>query len=94
MAGGGATAAIIAAIVQATKASGAIVHLEPHHFLTILGKSPKPLIVATSGGMFRKHYQYLTPYKGLIFYTKSYTSLTLPGDAEVVQAKRIWVPDL
>jgi hypothetical protein len=94
MAGGGATAAIIAAIAQATKASGAIIHLEPHHFLTIMGKTPKPLIVATVSGMFRKNYQYLTPYKGLIFYTKSYTPLTVPGDAEIIQAKRIWVPDL
>jgi hypothetical protein len=90
--GAGAAIARAAAIAQAIKASGAIVHLEPDDFLTILSKSVKPLVVIAEGGFVKKEYQYLTAYKGLIFFTKSQTTLLLPGDAEVVAAKKIWIP--
>jgi len=90
--GAGAAAARAAAIAQAIKASGAIVRLEPDDFLTILSKSVKPLVVIAEGGFVKKEYQYLTAYKGLIFFTKSQTTLLLPGDAEVIAAKKIWIP--
>ena len=90
--GAGAAAARAAAIAKAIKASGAIVRLEPDDFLTILSKSAKPLVVIAVGGFIKKEYQYLTAYKGLIFFTKLQTSLILPGDAEVIAAKNIWIP--
>jgi hypothetical protein len=90
--GGAAAAARAAAIAQAIKASGAIVRVEPHDFETVLYKSSTPLVVVSEGGFLKKNYQYLTAYKGLIFFTKSATALQLPGDIELITAKRIWIP--
>ncbi len=91
-AGGGAAAAAAAAIAQAVKASGAIVKVEPDGFLKILYKTREPLVVKASGGFFKKNFQYLTSYKGLIFFAVSGTPLDLPKDAEVVESKQIWIP--
>ncbi|MHC4178157.1 MAG: hypothetical protein ACYSWU_11660 [Planctomycetota bacterium] len=85
-------AAAAAAIAQATKASGAIVRVEPHDFETILSRADQPLVVTAEGGFFAANYQYLTAYKGLIFFAKTSTPLNLPPKAEVVQAKKIWIP--
>jgi hypothetical protein len=90
---GGAAAAIAAAIANAVKASGAIVRVEPPDFVTIVSRAEKPLVVINYGGWPRKKYQYLSAYKGLIFYTKSVTPVLLPGGAETIAAKRIWIPD-
>jgi hypothetical protein len=87
---GGSTAAL--AIAQAIKASGAIVSIEPDDFSKILTKSSKPLVVIAKGGIVKANYQYLTSYKGLIFYTKSRKELMLPGDVEIITSKGIWIP--
>jgi hypothetical protein len=89
MAAGGAAAA---AIVEAIKASGVLVCLDPAEFLKIVGRVPNPLVVSATGGFFSKHYRYLTGYKGLAFYTKSSEPLRLPAGAEVVAANRMWMP--
>lgn len=89
-AAGGAAAA--AAIAQAIKASGAIVRVEPQDFMSILSKMNKPLIVMAEGGFLKTNYQYLTGYKGLVFFTKTDSPLLLPGDAELIVAKKIWIP--
>ena len=85
-------AAIYAAIAQAIKASGAIVRVEPQAFLTILSKIKDPLVVTSRGGVFKGNYQYLASYKGLAFFTKSPAPLMLPGGAEVITSKQIWIP--
>lgn len=91
---GGATAA--AAIAQAIKASGAIVSLEPEDFQRILEREEAPLVVRAKGGFlgnfFGNSYQYLTAYKGLVFFTKSPEPIPLAGGCEVVQARKIWIP--
>jgi hypothetical protein len=90
----GANAAVMAAAVaaQAIKASGAIVRVEPDQFAAILGKQQAPLVVEAEGGFFSRSFQYLNGYKGLVFFTKSPSPLFLPAGAEVVKAKRIWIP--
>ena len=90
MGAGGAAAA--AAIANAIKASGAIVKVEPDDFHKIMAKVDAPLVVRAEGGVLSKNYQYLTAYKGLIFYTKVPSELRLEGDVEVVLAKKIWIP--
>ena len=85
--------AAAAAIAQATKASGAIVNMDPDGFLAIVARCDKPLVVMASGGVFRKSFRYLVGYKGLAFHTKSQTELVLPGKVEVVAAKSITIPD-
>jgi hypothetical protein len=91
-AGAGAGAGAAAAVANAVKASGAIVSVEPEDFETVLEKTEAPLVVCAEGGVFKTKYHYLTAYKGLVFYTKSPEPLDLPPKAEVVNARKIWVP--
>ena len=93
MAGAAGAASAAAAIAQAVKASGAIVSVEPSAFQNILDRQPEaPLVVEAEGGWWSTNYQYLTSYKGLVFFTKSPERLALPQDCEVVAAAKIWVP--
>ena len=85
-------AAVAAAVAQATKASGAIVNVDPDGFLNILRRQERPLVVFARGGFLGPRYKYLSSYKGLAFYTHSPLPLDLPFDSEIVQARRIWIP--
>ena len=88
-----ATAAVaVAVIAQAIKASGAIVSLEPNDFFSVVSRVEKPAVVLATSGFRKKTYQYLSGYKGLIFYTKTKEPLQLPGSAEVIVARKIWIP--
>jgi len=89
---GGAAAAAAAAIAQAIKASGSIVKVHPVDFLAVLKRQEKPLVVRAVGGFFSTSYQYLMSYKGLAFFTKAPEPLSLPGDTELVEAEKIWIP--
>ena len=89
---GSEAAAVAAAIANAIKASGAIVSIEPEGFLKIAAKVNNPLIVVARGGWPQKNYQYLTSYKGLIFFTKSRDPIVLQPNVEIVSANTIWVP--
>lgn len=91
-AGGAGAAAAAAAIANATKASGVLVRLDPEEFAKLLTRVKEPLIVTAEGRFFGKNFQYLVSYKGLAFFTKSASELLLPPDAEVVSARRIWIP--
>jgi len=90
VAGAGAGAA--AAIAQAIKASGAIVRVEPDDFGRVLARQNAPLVIVAHGGLFGARFQYLTSYKGFAFFTKTSEPLYLPDNAEVIQAKKIWIP--
>jgi hypothetical protein len=91
---GGTTgaAAAAAAVAQAIKASGVLISMEPRDFMTLLDRIEEPLVVTAMGGVFNKNYQYLVGHKGLAFYTKSPEKLPLPPAAELLTAKRIWIP--
>jgi hypothetical protein len=91
MATGGA--AYAAAIAQAIKASGALVRLEPEDFVRLLNKQEEPLVVVARGGLFQPRWQYLMPYKGLVCFTGSAEPVSLPGRAEVIEARKIWIPN-
>ena len=88
-----AGAAAHAAAVNAVKASGVVVRMEPEDFFLILKKVETPLVVI-GRSMFRKHHQYLTSYRGLAFFTTSSKELVLPPRTEVVRAKSISFPDM
>ena len=88
-----AVAASAAAVVaQAIKASGAIVRVEPQDFMAIISRVEKPLVVMAERKFIKFTYRYLTAYKGLVFSTKTNSPLQLPGTAELVIAKQIWIP--
>ena len=92
----GAEAAAIAAaeatIANAIKASGVVVRVEPVDFARILGKADQPLVVYAQAGIFSTSHLYLVGYKGLAFFTKSSDQIVLPRGAEVIRAKKIWIP--
>jgi hypothetical protein len=91
-AAGAGAAANAAAIANAIKASGAIVKVDPADFQKIMAKMDTPLVVRAEGGVISKNYQYLTSYKGLIFYTKSSSDIRFGGNIEMVLSKKIWIP--
>ncbi len=93
-AGVAAGAAAAAAIANAVKASGLVVRVEAVDFFAILKRAEEPVVVIGKGGYFRKHFQYLTSYKGLGFFTKSETALVLPPHVEIIAAKSISFPDI
>lgn len=83
-----------AAATKALRASGVIVLVEPEEFFRVLHRQQQPPLVvqAVTSFMFVTHYQYLTSYRGLAFYTRSHTPLALPVDCEIVEAGSIWMP--
>jgi hypothetical protein len=89
-----AGAAAHMAMMNALKASGVVVRMEPGDFLALLDRSEEPLVVVGQGGVLRKHAQYLTPYRGLAFFTKSTQPLVLPRRAEIITVRSISVPDV
>ncbi|HZO19045.1 MAG TPA: hypothetical protein VFB46_08670 [Gemmatimonadaceae bacterium] len=92
---GGAEAAAHHAIqVNALKASGVIVRLDVGEWLKILERTERPLVVIGRGGVFKKHNQYLTSYRGLAFFTTSPDTIVLPPRCEVVRATKISIPDV
>ncbi|HEX8151502.1 MAG TPA: hypothetical protein VF698_00190 [Thermoanaerobaculia bacterium] len=88
----GATGAVIAAMMQAIKASGVLVRIEPEEFMKIVRRAEAPLVIRADGGLFSKKNQYLTSYKGFAFFTKSNSELPLPPTAEVMKARSIFIP--
>jgi hypothetical protein len=80
------------AVTDAIKASGAIIRVEPGDFEAILERTEAPLVVIAQGGVFKTKYHYLTAYRGLIFYTRTPMPLDLPRKAELINARKIWVP--
>ena len=84
--------AMAAAAAQANKASGAIVDMEPEQFMSILARCDKPLVVVARSGFLGHSFRYLVGHKGLVFHTRSKAELMLPGKAEVIAAKSVWIP--
>jgi hypothetical protein len=68
------------------------VSVEPRDFMILLARIDKPLVVVAESRILRVTYQYLVGYKGLVFFAKSGNPLQLPGSAEVIAAKKIWIP--
>jgi len=91
-AAGASSAGAQAGMIQAVRALGVIVRVEPDQFIEVLLRMEKPLIVSAEGGIFKTNYRYLTSYKGIAFFTKAARPLPLPKDAEIVVASKIWVP--
>ncbi len=87
----GSAASVGAAVIQALKASGVIVSVAPDEFRRLLSMAENPIVVTSTTTFLGTRYHYLVPYRGLAFYTKSKEPIEL-GMAEVIAAKKIWVP--
>jgi hypothetical protein len=84
-------AAAQAARMNAIKASGVLVQVESKDFVRLVEEMERPLVVYSPKGFLSSH-KYLTSYKGLAFYTKSDEPLRLPGSAEIIQSRRMSIP--
>ncbi len=85
--------------IDAARANGAIVRVEPDAFRKIVGRAaaitPEPLVVVAVGtSWFTTVYSYLTHYKGLCFYTRSAMELSFSVPVETCRAGKIWIPQL
>ena len=90
--GGAAAAAAHAAMINAVRAFGVIVTVEPEEFVEVVERLEEPLVVTSSGGFFSIEYRYLVSYKGLTFFAKSKYPVQLPERAEIVVAKSLMLP--
>lgn len=86
------TTALVAAEFQALKASGILVRLGPEEFQSLLNRTEAPLIVRHTSGYFRKTVHCLVHYRGFVFYTQSRQPIELPANAEIIDAKSLWLP--
>lgn len=91
--GASAAAAAAAAAARAIKASGTIVELEPEEFQRLLHRGRDLVVVMSPPRRFHNRYAYITSYRGLAFCTRSPAPLHMPVSAEVIAAKKIWIPD-
>jgi hypothetical protein len=89
-----ATHAAVRATMNAIRACGVLVRLEPAEFAALLRKSERPLVVLSMGGWFTASYRYVTPYRGLTFHCKSPTPVELPSNVELIDAARISIPEI
>jgi len=86
--------AVAEAEANAKMASGGMVIVEPRIFLSIIIKAESPLVIMSREKiLFSEIYKYLTPYKGLVFFTDSKQALPLPKNIELLEAERIWSPN-
>lgn len=84
--GGAEVAAIMG---TATNVVGGIVRLEPPEFQKIINRGDSLVVVHAKGGVFRPNFQYLTSYKGILFFTKAKSPLQLGHKAELITTKSI-----
>lgn len=84
----GAAAAAAAAEMEAIKASGAIVRVEPQEFQRLLARLEDPVVIMKQG--FRST-RYATAHKGFVFWTKHSGRLEL-GRVFLVRARGMHMP--
>jgi len=92
LSGATAATAAAAAVVEAIKASGAIVRVEPDEFRKLLDHNAEGLVVHAVGGLFSPGHRYLMGYMGLAFYASAREPFPLPSTCQVVESKKIWIP--
>lgn len=90
----GSAAIVMSVIANAIKASGVLVQVDSKDFLRIVQQSEKPLIVHASSKVIRTTHKYLTSYKGLAFYTKVNEPLLLGNNVELIESRKISIPDM
>ena len=91
---GSAAAITTNVIANAIKSSGVVVEVSPEDFLIIVQRSEHALVVHAQSKILRTTHKYLTSYKGLAFYTKVGEPLKFVSEVELIEAKRISIPDM
>ena len=87
-------AVVVNNLANAVKATGVLIEVTADNFLNILNQTENPLVVHSPSGVFRTTHKYMTSYKGLAFYTKASDELVFRSNVELIEAKRITIPDM
>ena len=87
-----AAGAAAQAVLSASRACGIFVVVDADEFSRVLDRIEKPLVVVARRGRWNVKHDYLTSYRGLAFFTRSDAPVALPEAAELVEAKKIWIP--
>jgi hypothetical protein len=95
MSAGAAGGAAAAAAMQAKVAMGMLVRVAPDEFQRLVERQDNPLVVRAAKRkvlFFEIPWRYMTPYRGLAFWTQSPTPLSFRPEIEFVEAEQIYVP--
>ena len=79
-------------LAQAVKATAGLIRIDAAEFQNILNRTENPIVVIAEGGFFSKSTRYLTSYRGFILYTQTRDPLHIPGRAEILRARSLWLP--
>lgn len=77
---------------QILKMNGVFARITPEDFQNLMSRNEGLMIVASKAGLFKNQYQYLTSYKGLIFYCKGSEKLSVPGKHESIYSESVTLP--
>ena len=69
-----------------------MLRVDEENFLKAVNKSNFALVVICKVGIINKRYQYLMPYKGLVFFCEVRKLLSLPDNIEMITARRMFLP--
>lgn len=75
-----------------SKMNGVFVKLQPEDFQNLLSRNEGLAVVATSTTFFGTTYTYVTSYKGLVFYCKTKSQLSISSRHETIVAQSISLP--
>ncbi|MCE3018772.1 MAG: hypothetical protein LW870_23240 [Pirellula sp.] len=77
-----AATAAAAASIQALKAGGVLVHVDPQEILWVVSKQSEALVLRSTFGRLSTHFSYITRFKRPAFYATSPEPLAFPAGTE------------
>jgi hypothetical protein len=77
---------------QPIKMTGVFIRLSPEDFQNMLNRNEGLAVVTTSTSFFGITYTYVTSYKGLVFYCKAKSQLSISSRHETIVAQTISLP--
>lgn len=60
--------------------------------MTLIELNDEPIVVHATSGWFNIKPDYLTSFRGLVFYARAPQPMAVPSHAMVVEAQMVWVP--
>lgn len=77
---------------QALRMNGVFIKLTPEDFQNLLNRNEGLAVVTTSTHFFGTTFTYVTSYKGLIFYCKTKSQLSVSSKHESILAQSVALP--
>jgi hypothetical protein len=77
---------------QILKMNGVFARISPEDFQNLMSRNEGLMIVASKAGIFGNQFQYLTSYKGLIFYCRCGEKLSISSKHETLYSESVSIP--